>query len=454
MGDGIIASMDRAALARLRGWLARADLVAIDPERVERLGGALDEPDPPVTAGRGGALTAYAPEPGRRRLLQLDRRGHLTAAWRWRPDGGLAWAKALLPDGRWIGIEPAALTHPAWGPSDQVWALAPDAPWAPREALTVFQALDYARPDFIPPLAEPRRLPAGGGTTLLNLIAGLMKDHGVATVRYRGPYPTEQLFTALLECFRYDTTEALPLERFLADGGLDWHPAPFETHHVTPGVVVQLRHEVDKVILDGVPFYRAEWQGIRRREPRVIRADGDRVVCSLWALNGPIEDRLVLDRSGEVRETPAPVVDTRAPSPLPPVWAVALGELIARESAPALAADIARVTADLALEWGPVPGDLLHVHGQRVRLSRRLREAGMAALAGAASPPERAEQALRFVLEVARLLGPEVRLRAQARLERLDEAAQRRALEEATDLPEAFGESIGRLLALVIRGGG
>jgi hypothetical protein len=47
-----------------------------------------------------------------------------------------------------------------------------------------------------------------------------------------------------------------------------------------------------------------------------------------------------------------------------------------------------------------------------------------------------------------------VRLRAQARLERLDEAAQRRALEEATDLPEAFGESVGRLLALVIRGGG
>ncbi|HKX05042.1 MAG TPA: hypothetical protein VJX71_21285, partial [Methylomirabilota bacterium] len=72
----------------------------------------------------------------------------------------------------------------------------------------------------------------------------------------------------------------------------------------------------------------------------------------------------------------------------------------------------------------------------------------------AASPPERAEQALRFVLEVARLLGPEVRLRAQARLERLDEAAQRRALEEAADLPEAFGESVGRLLALVIRGGG
>jgi hypothetical protein len=136
------------------------------------------------------------------------------------------------------------------------------------------------------------------------------------------------------------------------------------------------------------------------------------------------------------------------------VWRAALGELIARESAPALAAEIARVTAELTLEWGPVPGDLLRVHGQEVRLSRRLREAGAAALAGAASPPERAEQALRFVLEVARLLGPEVRLRAQARLEARPESEQRRILEGApAELPEALGGSVGRLLALVIRGG-
>jgi hypothetical protein len=447
--------MDRAALPRLRAWLARPDLVALAPESVDRLRAALDEPDPPVTIGRGGALIAYAPGAARWRLLELDRHGHLVAACRWRRDGALAWAKCLLPDGRWLGIEPGAATHPAWGVSDRVWLLEPDAPWRPREPVTLFQALDYTRPDFIPPLFEPRRLPPGGGTALLNLIAGLMKDHGVATVRYRGPYATEQLFTALLECFRYPAGEALPLERFLAEGGLDWHPAPFETHHVAPGVVVQLRHEVEKVTVDGVVFYRADWQDVRRREPRVVRTDGERVVCSLWALGGPLEDRLVLDRLGEVCEAPAPRADTAAPAPLPAVWPGALGELIARESAPALASAIAAVAAELALEWGPVPGDLMRVHGQRIRLSRHLREAGTAALAGAASPQERAEQALRFVLEVARLLGPEVRARAQARLESLGPDEQRRLLEEApAELPEALGESVGRLIALVIRGGG
>jgi hypothetical protein len=454
-GSDTLARVDRALRSGLRRWLARREVVALDPDAVARVAAALDEADPPATAGRAGSLVAYLPGPPRRRLLQFDRRGHLIAACRWRPDGGLAWAKCLLPDGRWLGLEAAAEHHPAWGVSDRVWLMEPDAPWNPRERLTLFQSLDYARPDFIPPLLEPARLPPGGGTALLNLIAGHMKDRGIATVRYRGPYPTEQLFTALLECFRYAAAETLPLERFLADGGLDWHPAPFETQHVRPGVVVQLRHEIEKVVVDGAAFYRAEWQEIRRREPRVVRTEGDRVICSLWALGGPLEDRLVLDRAGEILESPPPAADTGAPAPLPPIWRGALGELIARESAPALAPAIHAVTADLELEWGPVPGDLLRLHGQRVRLSRRLRAAGEAARAGAASPPERAEQALRFVLEVARLLGPEVRRRAQARLEALPEAEQRRILDEApAELPEALGESVGRLIGLVVRGAG
>src|SRR5262245_24044122 len=160
----MIVGMNPTARSRLAAWLTRGDIAALDPEGVEALHAALDETDPPVTAGRGGTLVGYLPGSARRRLVQFDRRGHLIAACRWRPDGALAWAKCRLPDRRWLGIEAGAASHPAWGASDRVWLMEADQPWQPREPVTVFQALDYARPDFIPPLFEPRRLPSGGGT--------------------------------------------------------------------------------------------------------------------------------------------------------------------------------------------------------------------------------------------------------------------------------------------------
>src|SRR5260370_1083950 len=128
--------------------------------------------------------------------------------------------------------------------------------------------------------------------------AALRKDPGVARVRCRGPFASEQRFAALLECCRYDPGQALPFERFLADGALDWLPARHESHRVAAWASVQLRQDIEKVVADGVTFYRPEWQGIARREARVIRDEGERVVCSLWALGGPLADRLILDRSG------------------------------------------------------------------------------------------------------------------------------------------------------------
>jgi hypothetical protein len=440
--------MERDLCDRLAAWLGRADILAIDPERVAALAAALDDDDPPTSVGRGGAVTGYHPGPGRRRLVTIDRRGHLTAACRWRADGTLAWAKCLTGHGDWIGIEPAAAEDAPWGLSDRLWLLDAHEAWAPREALTLFQAVDYARPDAIPPLLAPARLPPGAGTAVLNLIAGLMKDQGMARVRYRGPYPTEQLFTALLECFRYDATLDDPLGRFTDEGDVDWVPAPHDRHFVAPGVCVQVRHQIDKVVLDGIAFYRRDWQGVVRHEPRVVREEGARVICSLWALGRSIEDRLTLDRSGEVQARPAPTPDPIPPAPLPPVWAPALAELIARESAPALTAPIRDVMHALTLEWGAVPGDLLEVDDARVRVSRRLRAAGVEWVGEAAPGPERAQRAIAFVVEVARLVAPAARLRAQARLAASSAVEQARAL----DTPPhegALPESVGRLLALV-----
>ena len=78
-------------------------------------------------------------------------------------------------------------------------------------------------------------------------------------------------------------------------GDVDWIPAPHERHLVAPGVSVQLRHQIDKVVLDGVAFYRLDWQGVIRAEPRVVREEGARVVCSLWALGHSLATTLAAD---------------------------------------------------------------------------------------------------------------------------------------------------------------
>lgn len=441
--------MEPVVLHRLRGWLARPEIIALDPPRIAALARSLDDGAPPVALGRAGTLVAYDPGPARRRLLQFDRRGTLIAACRWREDGALDWAKCLTGRAQWVGVQPVPLRHEAWGPSDQVCLLDDGEVWAPREALTLFQSLDYARPEFIPPLLEPRRLPPGAGSAILDLIAGLMEDQGIARVRYRGPYPTEQLFTSLLESFRYDPSASDPLAQFL-EGALNWDPAPHERHHVAPGVCVQLREAIEKVVLDGESFYRTQWQTIVRREPRVVRAEGDRVICSLWALGRPLQDRLILNRMGEVVERPPAVPDRPPAAPLPPVWQGALAELIARESAPALARSIHDVTQALQIEWGPTPGDLLSVAGSRITISRELREAAVAWLREA-PPAERAGRAVVVALEVARLLAPTIRLQAQMHLERQSPEDQRRAIMDAEPAP-ALSESVGRLLALITAG--
>jgi hypothetical protein len=444
--------VDDSARERLRTWIAASRAHALDHERVDALARSLATGDDHATAGRWGALIGYDPTHGRRqRLVQFDRRGNLVAAFRWREDGALDRAKCLTAHGTWMGVEPGASSHAAWGASDRIWTLRSGEPWAPVDGVTVFQSVEWATPDFIPPLAEPSRLPPGAGTAILNLLAAVMKDRGVARVRYRGPYPTEQLFTSLLECFRYDPTAADPLERFLDGAPLDWLPAPFESHHLGPDLCVQLRQEIDKVTLAGAMFYRARWQEIERREPRLVRDDAGRVVCSLWALGRPLADCLVLARSGEVQERRRSIADRGPAAPLAPVWRGALGDLVARESALALAGEIRAVMGAWTLEWGAIAGDLLRAEEGKIRISQLLRDAGVEWLRESPPGAQRATRAVHFALEVARLIAPPVRAAAQARLAARSEDAQRRALQGSDEEPP-LSDSVGRLLTLLISG--
>src|SRR5947199_23340 len=138
---------------------------------------------------------------------EQDRHGSALSALEWSPDGRLSRASVRLPDGGWVSIEPGAGAAGPWGASDLVTR--------DGRPLTRLAALDWARVDRIPPLAEPARLPAGAGTAIFNLLARLAAEQGVAVLRYDAPYPTEALFLALLESFRYVPEEAPhPMDAF------------------------------------------------------------------------------------------------------------------------------------------------------------------------------------------------------------------------------------------------
>jgi len=411
-----------------------------DPETTARLASALSASEDAgrlVRVGHHGTATCFAPSAAGdppRCLLEFDRDGTLLTVARWDETNGLRWAKLRLPDGRWVGIEPRSADSPLWGTSDRLWLLDDGAPFRPIEDLGHFQAVEYTAVAAIPPLAEPHRLPPGAGTAVLNFLAGLLLAQRTPRVFYRGPYATEQLFSALLESFRYDPAAMAPLRQFM-ESDLAWTPVPHERRFLPQGIYAQLRDGVEKVVFRGKAYYRRRWQSVIRSEPRVIREESDRVVCSLYALGMPVEDHLVLDADGKVVEIPETVPESGDVDPLSPAWRTALGTLLAHQSAPALAPWLGEALQALRIEWGPVNGDLLAVSGEGVILSLRLPRLFRRRLARCQTRAERLWLALALVSEVARLLGPPLRLRAQAILASLPEAAQRAALENPPAAP-------------------
>src|SRR5438094_141716 len=209
---------------------------------------------------------------------EQDRHGSALSALEGSPDGRLRRARVRLPDGGWIEIEPGAGAAGPWGASDLVTR--------DGRPLTRLAALDWARVDRIPPLAEPARLPAGAGTAIFNLLARLAAEQGVAVLRYDAPYPTEALFLALLESFRYVPEEAPnPMDAF-ARGELEWAPAPHDVAIEAGGVWVQRRERGEKVVCAGRVYYRPGWQGVRRVAPRAGRRRA-RPVARRRARHGP-----------------------------------------------------------------------------------------------------------------------------------------------------------------------
>ena len=375
---------------------------------------------------RGTFVGFTATTGGRRRTLEIDGRGTLVTLARWTPDGALAEAAVRVPDSSWLVIVPCGTDAAPWGMSDRVWRADRPCLDARARPLTVFASLDYGRIATIPPLAEPARLPAGGGTAVLNFIANLAKDQGRPWLVYAGPYPTEQLFLALLESFRYDVEVADPLAAFSA-GTLRWRPAPHERLFTAAGAYVQLRGRIEKVVWRGRRYCRPDWQAVARHSPYRVRDVAGGAGCSLWALGRSIEDHLRLTPAGDVVVLEQPRAIATTTEVAPAIRDGVIEAIVAASAAP-LADFIRQCGQRLTLDWRPIEADLVDVRDNTVSFSSALRDLAQDMIAGGADRRARVASALTTLTEMAALLGDALRARAQVAIAALPEPRQREIL--------------------------
>jgi YD repeat-containing protein len=376
-----------------------------------------------------------------RLVAELDRHDTVVTELDWHTDGRLARAAIRIPDGSWVTVHPGAGAAGPWGASDE---LRHDA-----RVVTRFGALEWSSITHIPPLAEPARLPPGAGTAVLNLIARLAAEQGATTLRYDGPYPTEQLFLALLESFRWRAGVADPLLAFMS-GALAWEPAPHTRAFESERVYVQHRERIEKICVDGRAFYRPDWQGVGRRTPRVVRDAAGTVRASLQALGVVLEDHAVLADDGSVLDMPPPSPDPPEVDRLPYAVVRGLVAAVVASSAPPLGASLREVAVLLTFEWGPVAGDFVEFADARVRLSPKLRRALATMLARTQSRQERLGVGFAALGEVAELVGDELRRRAQAALAAASEAAQAAALAAPAVSDDSEAAAIGEAVAALL----
>jgi hypothetical protein len=386
--------------------------------------------------GSIAALTAASIDGPLARTVEIDPAGTLHAALAW-SGTGLTAAWLRLPDQSWLRVEPhaAGAAAPAPGGGEAPWSAA-DRLWHCRrlgergDPLTVLQAVDYGDVRSLPTLWDPARLPAGGGSALLNLLASLAEDQGRDRLVYEGPYPTEQLFLSLLESFRPLEVTADPLGDF-AGGAFGWAPAPHERQWLADGVHVQRRGRIDKVVRGRRAYYRDEWWGIRRHAPRRVVDEGDEAVAGLWFLGECVERHVVIGPRDDahVAVTLAAEGSTVV---LPPAVVTGLAAVVAATGALPLAPLVPDLVADVA--WGPAGGDLLDGSSGRLVFSSRMAEV-LAARMARASRPERAALALAALREMAVLAAEIVQVRAQERLAGLPGAVQERLLNTPPPLP-------------------
>ena len=284
--------------------------------------------------------------------------------------------------------------------------------------LTHFAAVDWACIEAIPPLAEPARLPPGGGTAVLNLIAALAADQGRTRLPYAGPTRPSSSSRRCSKPSAGSRTRPRTIR---------WPPSwpaaspgrrrPFRRAFAPRRrlCAVTRAHREGRLARPHLSPRRLAGRRPPRRPPR-SRRRRPRAVLAVGA-GRRLEDHLVLTPEGDVRRprtsrSPTAPRRRRAPTSPPDSWPSS-----PRRSAPPLAAAIRAEAADLAFAWAPLPGDLAVVTprarasvprgaGRAPRARDRRRAAG-SSRCGSASPRSPSWR---------RALGDALRARAQVRL--------------------------------------
>lgn len=222
--------------------------------------------------------------------------------------------------------------------------------------ITAMSEIDWNRPMQIPTVAEPRRLPPGTGSALLNEIAQRAQRAGVQTMRYAGPYPTHALFKSLLRSFRADegaetTFTANVLDRAMRlardEVPVDFVPAPFSRRPTAHGFADTRDGEVDRVSINGVLYDEDGTIGSLAR--LVYRT-------ALLGFNEPYRYAEIaeLDDRGELRLGPRSIPQLESEAigkSFPPELREQLAETVTEFVAPPLAADVSRVVREREVSW-------------------------------------------------------------------------------------------------------
>jgi hypothetical protein len=213
-------------------------------------------------------------------------------------------------------------------------------------AITAMSALDWERPQRIPVVAEPGRLPPGAGGMLLNEIARRARE----PLRYAGPYNTPALYRALLRSFRASAGE----DEFTADVlgralrlardeiAVDFAPAPHERVELACGHV-EMRNGVEAAVIAGTRF---------ERDGAVARLVGD--ACEVWFGDACYARIATLSPRGELVDGPhaPPALASQVlGAEFPAELRAALAELVADAVPAPLAADARTAVAARTIAW-------------------------------------------------------------------------------------------------------